>query len=246
MSIAKKNDAPPCSKRTAWIVGATAVSFILLITVLGLLFWNGNNDKRDFPVPQTPEELRGSLKTEQLETMSPEKRAQYMNQLARSLNSLPGEERRELFRDTDLRKQLEGLKPEDRDAFRKGMFAARREHRDDESGRGRQRDHRHRMHERIEEFFSASDAKQKAMLDERIDRMLERRKRWEERRRERADDRPRGSRRPRPSDDQLDDMLRGMLDHTDPKERTQIQEYFRRLRNRAQERGVELRGRRHR
>ena len=83
------------------------------------------------------------------------------------------------------------------------------------------------------------------MLDERIDRMIE----WRERAEERSRSRPEGEghprrwrERPQPTQEQRDEFSRRRLNASEPADRAKMQEYFRRMQERAQQRGVEMHG----
>ena len=137
-----------------------------------------------------------------------------------------------------MREMMEKLPEADRAAFRSGMEAERQR-----QMQARQKE----MNAKIAAFFAAPAAEQERLLDEEVARMEERRQQMEKFRAQMEKERaksgqagnagaPRGGPggRPQPTREQREQWMRRGLDNSTPAERAQREEYFRRVRERAQ------------
>jgi hypothetical protein len=225
----------PCTKTrresgrglTLWLI----VAGVLVAVGVGG-YYTFRPEPEPAPEPATPEQLKATLKRDTLEKLPEQKRGEELLMAGRQMAMLSREDRRKLWSDEKFREDMSKLKPEER---RKLITPMRSRFRED-------------MRESVRKFFEEkSEEKQNAMLDETLNRMQEWRKRREESRRSNPDgERPR-RRRSGQSPEERQGRMRRRLDETTPEDRAMFQEYFRRLSERAEERGIEMpfgRGRR--
>lgn len=117
----------------------------------------------------------------------------------------------------ELRKVVDKLSPEDRDAFREGMHSNMRKQFEKE------------MNAKLEEFFNATPEEQERLLAEEVARM---KARVEQRKKDEAEGKRHG---PPPGfrnqqREKREEHMRGRLDNSDPATRAKRDEYFARLR----------------
>lgn len=144
-----------------------------------------------------------------------------------------------------MRETMEKLSEADRAAFRSGMEAERRR-----QMQARQKE----MDAKISAFFAAPAAEQERLLDEEVARMEEGRQQMEKFRAQMEKERAKSGKagaggpggrggpggpggpngRPQPTREQREQWMRRGLDNSTPAERAQREEYFRRVRERAE------------
>ena len=229
-------------RRLYLAISASGMGVLVVVAVIWMLLSAGSGPNAKAEPISSTQELKGLLSPERFQSLTGEKRTEYFAALGRRMAAVPREQRRQMFEEAGLREQMDTMESEDRRALWQGMRGARRrsDDRRDGEGGGRGRGGG-RMRERMEEFFAASESEQKAILDEMIDRFAEFRRRRADRGNDRGEDSSHRRRR-NISDDQRDERFRRMLGHVEPEDRAKFQEFFRRLRERAEERGVEFGG----
>jgi hypothetical protein len=217
------------SNRTRiWTLSSIVAALVVAGGVWGFVALLPN--KPEAPAkPITKEELKANLSADALKALSAEERKKKMAELGNRIAVSDREEMRGMRRDEEYRKIRENLSEEERRELRRNSRGGRREE----------------YRKRIKEFFAKTPEEQNKQLDETLDRMQEWRKRREERRAEReaagenTERRERRERRPRTDEDRTNRMKR-TLERTEPEDRAQFQEYFRRLNERAEEREIEM------
>lgn len=212
-----KNKSEPTGKKRLW--GLLAVGVILGGTVAVAWWWGGDDGGQDGNPPASPAELSALVAPEKLEGFSKKERSEYLRSVGARMAALDRKERRKMFRESDLPQRMDEFSHEDRRAFRRGMWE---EMKKKGNGPGKW------IRQRVNEFFEASPEKQQETLDRILDRISERSGR-------------RGRNRDRDvSDEERKKWMRRMLNVAEPETRARVQEFFRRLGQRADERGIEL------
>jgi len=148
---------------------------------------------------------------------------QLQQKLFRSDAKLSDAERREGF--DELRRESEKLTEEQRDKLMQDF-------------RDNPPEFVRRMQKDMVDFFDKPKAEQDKILDKQIDEFEKRRKQWEKNRGDRSKGPPGGFRGGNMDGKAANDMRKKMLDNTSPQQRAMMGEYFERMNQRRQERGM--------